>query len=111
MDSNTNQMDLDNLETTLKNSDSYVHDMLQFYEDGWDARGIDDRKSFEARLKANVVTTITYINEVIKVFTKNELKVDGAYIKLERPNSFTVLLSVPIETFLDKALYKVYEYT
>lgn len=111
MESNTKPMDVENLENTLKNSDSYVHDMLQFYEVGWDARGADDKKNFEARVKANVITTVTYINEVINEFTKNELKVDGAFIKLERPNSFAVLFSVPIETFISKSLYNIYQYT
>ncbi|MEO6977776.1 MAG: hypothetical protein ABI113_05330 [Mucilaginibacter sp.] len=103
-------MDLENLENTLKHSDSYVHDMLQFYGEGWDARGTDDKKNFEARLKANVITTITYISEVIDQFAKSKLKVEGAFIKLEKPNSLAVLFSVPIETFLDKALYSVYKY-
>ena len=102
---------MENLEDTLKNSDSYVNDMLKFYEVGWDARGIDDRKNFEARLKANVVTTVTYINEVIKEFNTLKLSVNEAYMKLENPNSLSVLFSVPNEVFLDKAIYSVYKHT
>jgi len=102
---------VEDLENTLKNSDTYVKDMLKFYEEGWDARGIDDKEKFQARVKANVITTLTYISEVIKQFNALNLHPKTAHIKLETPSSQTVLFSVPVEDFTNKELLKIYTYT
>ncbi len=105
---------MDILEATLKNSDEYVKDMLQFYEEGhsngWEARGTNDRNLFEARLKANVISTLTYVNEVIKVCDKVGIQILSAYIKLENPKSMQVLLSVPLADYLKKELRDVYKH-
>lgn len=107
-------LDVENLENTLKNSDDYVKDMLEFYDEGWnggwEARGADDLDKFKARLKANVVNTLTYISEIIKQFHAAELKPLAAYIKLENPKSQIVLISVSLEDYLKKELLPVYSY-
>lgn len=111
MEISSNSEEVDNLEQTLKNSDSYVHDMLKFYEEGWDARAVDDLEKFTSRLKANVVFTLTYINEVLAYFKELNLHPKTAHIKLQNPNSQAVLISVPVEDYLNKSLLQVYNKT
>ncbi|WP_165825380.1 hypothetical protein [Pedobacter yonginense] len=105
---NNQDFNIDNLEDSLKND---VDEMLSAYQTGWSERGIDDRKQFELRLKTNIANTINYIKEVISQFRKLELRVNGAFIKLERPNALSVILTVPIATFLDDKLLQVYSIT
>jgi|GEM_PF-3220290 len=111
MEIKQNIIEVENLENTLKNSDTYVHDMLKFYEEGWDARGHDDKEQFRNRLQANVITTLTYTNEILKYFI-NELKLKplSAHIKMENPNSQSVLISVPLDVYMNDDLLKVYKY-
>lgn len=111
MEANSKTVDVEDLEHTLKNSDSYVKDMLKFFEEGWDARGVDDKAKFEARIKANVVTTLTYTNEVIQQFFKLNLHPQSVHIKLENPNSQSVLFAVPKDDFMKKDLLKIYSFT
>ena len=111
MEIKQNIIEVENIENTLKNSDSYVHDMLKFYEEGWEARGVDDKERFEARIKANVINTLTYINEVLKYFKELNLHPQSAHIKLENPNSQTVLISVPLEDYVNLELLKIYNHT
>jgi hypothetical protein len=100
--------DIDNLEESFKND---VDAMLIAYETGWSERGLDDKRQFESRLKTNVDNTVNYIKEVISHFRKLELTVNGAFIKLERPNSLSVILTVPVQTFVDEKLLQVYSIT
>ncbi len=85
--------------------------MLLAYETGWSERGIDDKKNFESRVKVNVDNTINYIKEVIAYFRKLDLSVNGAYIKIERVNSLSVIITVPTETFMNENLLQVYSFT
>lgn len=105
----TNQdFNIENLEAALH---SDVDQMLMAYETGWSERGIDDKKKFEDRVKVNVDNTLNYVKEVISYFRKLSLPVNGAFMKLERANSLAVLLTVPVETFVDEKLLQVYSYT
>ena len=85
--------------------------MLLAYETGWTERGVDDRNKFNARVKVNVDNTLNYIKEVVNHFRKLELSLNGAFIKIERANSLSVLLTVPTDTFMDEKLLQVYSYT
>lgn len=106
---NINQdFNIENLEESFQND---VDAMLMAYESGWVERGIDDNKQFESRIKANVDNTINYIKEAIAYFNKLELKINGAFIKIERPNSLSALLTVPSTTFIDERLLQVYSFT
>jgi hypothetical protein len=111
MEIKQNIIEVENIENTLKKSDSYVHDMLKFYEEGWEARGIEDKEKFEGRIKANVINTLTYINEVLNYFKELNLHPKSAHIKLENPNSQTVLISVPLEDYINSELLKIYKHT
>jgi hypothetical protein len=105
----TNQeFNIDRLEDSLKGD---VDQMLLAYETGWSERGIDDQKQFEDRVKTNVNNTINYVKEVISHLRKLELVINGAYIKIERVNSLSVIITVPVETFLDEKLLQVYSFT
>ncbi len=97
--------DIDNLETALK---SDVDEMLMAYETGWTERGIDDKSKFQERVKLNVDNTLNYTKEVIAYFRKLKLSTNGAFIKLERANSLSVLITVPVETFMNEILLDVY---
>ena len=107
MDTNKD-FNIDHLEDSLK---SDVDGMLMAYETGWSERGIDDIRQFESRVKTNVSNTIDYIKEVVSYFRKLELKINGAYIKLERVNSLSVIITVPVETFIDEKLLQVYSFS
>ena len=85
-------------------------EILLAYESGWAERGIEDNKNFNFRIKANVENTVSYINEVITYFTKLKLAVNGAFIKIERANSLSVIITVPLNTFIDEGLLKIYSF-
>jgi len=105
----TNQdFNIDDLEESLQ---SDVNQMLLAYETGWTERGIDDKKKFQDRVKINVANTVDYIKQVVTQLRKLELSVNGAYIKLERANSLSVIITVPVNTFMDEKLLQVYSFT
>jgi hypothetical protein len=100
--------DINNLEASFK---SDVDEMLMAYETGWAERGIDDKNKFQARVKVNVDNTVNYTKEVVSYFRKLKLAINGAFIKLERTNSLSVLITVPVETFMNEMLLDVYSFT
>jgi hypothetical protein len=108
VETNQNNFNIDSLDDSL-NSD--VDLMLMAYETGWSERGIDDIRQFESRIKTNVNNTLNYIKEVVSHLRKLDLSINGAYIKIERVNSLSVIITVPIETFLDEKLLQVYSFT
>src|SRR3954467_6464809 len=99
---------VDQLEESLK---SDVNGMLMAYETGWIERGIDDKNKFEARVKVNVDNTVNYIKEVVSYLRKLELSLNGAFIKLERANALSVLITVPVDIFMNEKLLQVYSFT
>lgn len=107
MDSNQD-FNIDRIEDLLK---SDVDEMLLAYETSWSERGIEDIRQAESRLKTNINNTINYIKEAVSHFRKLDLKVNGAYIKIERVNSLSVIITVPVESFIDEKLLQVYSFT
>lgn len=99
---------VENFEDTLRTSDSYVQDMLNFYHEGWSARGEDDLIKIEKRVKANIVTTLIYTFELFHKFHSLQLIPTSAFIKLENPTSILVLFAVSNEDFVDRKLMEVY---
>lgn len=108
MRNKTGNLEINQLEASLK---SDVDQMLLAYETGWVERGADDKKKFQDRVKINVDNTVNYTKEVLSFFNKLKLSVNGAYIKLERANSLSVLLTVSSKTFMDEQLLNVYSFT
>lgn len=108
METNQNNFNVDDLEESLK---SDVSEMLLAYETGWSERGIDDKNKFEERVKLNVDNTVNYTKEVIGYFRKLDLPVNGAFIKIERANSLSVIITVPTKTFINEKLLQVYSFT
>ena len=106
---NTN-MNIQDLESTLQN-DSYINQMLEYFEIGWHERGIDDKKNFQSRIIANIDNTVTYTKRIVDEFKKLKLSVNGAYLKLERPNSLLVLITVPLDTLINEQLLEIYSFT
>ena len=107
MQSDQQKSDLDNLEASFK---SDVDEMLMAYETGWSERGIDDRNKFQERVKINIDNTINYTKEVVAHLKKLELSVNGAFVKIERANSLSVIISVPVATFMNELLLDVYSF-
>lgn len=108
MENNQSNLEINHLEASLK---SDVDQMLLAYETGWVERGVDDKKKFQDRVKINVDNTVNYTKEVFAFFHKMNLAVNGAYIKLERANSLSVLLTVPSQTFMNEQFLDVYSFT
>jgi hypothetical protein len=54
---------------------------------------------------------MTYVSEVLQYFKDLNLKPQSAHIKLENPNSQSVLISVPLDDYLNRDLLKVYTKT
>ena len=104
-------MDVENLEVSLTNSDDYVRDMLKHYETGWEERGIDDKQQFAKRLNANVVSTITYLNEILSSLSVEKLLPRGVFIRLENAYSLSVTISLSVEDFMSEKLRSIYKKT
>ena len=100
-----------NWENTLTKSDDYVKDMMSFFQEGWEARGVDDKNKIRERLKANVVTTLTYTNEVLSALLELGINPKAAYIKGESFVSLTVLISVSLEDYLNEKFLQIYKIT
>jgi hypothetical protein len=107
VETNHKNFDINSLEASFK---SDVDEMLMAYETGWTERGADDKKKFQGRIKVNIDNTINYVKEVVSYFRKLELSVNGAFIKIERANSLSVIITVPVTTFMDEALLNVYSF-
>lgn len=95
----------------IHESESYVKDMLSHFERGWHERGVDDQEKFNARMKANLGLTISYIKEVIGSLTKLAVKVKTPYIKLNSLSSHTVMITVGIDDYIKPEFSKIYSIT
>lgn len=100
-----------NWEDTLTNSDAYIKDMLAFYKEGWDARGVDDKKKKTERFKANVGSAIAYIKEVIFILNDKGIQFKSLYFKSETIATFSILISVSLDDYLSKNFLDIYSHT
>ncbi len=57
------------------------------------------------------MNTLTYLDEVNEVLDELDIPMLTAHIKMERPKYFSVLISVPLDDFIDPKLLTVYEKT
>ena len=48
---------------------------------------------------------------MISHFRRLQLALNGAFIKVERPNSFSVIMTVPSQTFVNENLLQIYSIT
>lgn len=96
---------VENFEDTLRTSDSYVHDMLS----GWSNRGEDDLSKFEKRVKANIVTTLTYTVELFNRSISEGISPKSIFLKLNNPTSIFVLLAVSDDDYISRKLSEIYK--
>ncbi len=92
----------------INDSDEYIKDMMSFYTNGWINRGEEDNKKIKDRIKANIVLTFTYVDEIINELAKMNLAANCVYLKMNSFINQTVLISVPIERYLDDEFPKIY---
>lgn len=109
MNTTLNTTNSQNWTDRISESDTFVKDMLSFFQEGWDARGVDDQTKIVERLRANVILTLTYIDEVISFLNKMNLKANKAFIRGESLVSQVILISVPLEDYLNPNFLKVYK--
>lgn len=95
----------------INESDDYIKDMMAFYKNGWVDRGEDDEQKIKDRIKANIVLTFTYVDEVLKELVKMRLTAKCVYLKIDSFVTQTVLITVPIEKYLDENFTKIYSVT
>jgi len=92
----------------INDSDDYIKDMMAFYNNGWIDRGEDDEKKIKDRIRANIVLTFTYVDEIITELAKMNLAANCVYLKINSFVKQTVLISVPIEKYLNDEFSKIY---
>jgi len=95
----------------INGTDTYVKDMLSFFNDGYEARGVDDQDKIKERLRAAVINSLTYTHEIISELGKLDIKPTKAYIKGVSLVSLTVLISVSIDDYLSDAFTQIYNST
>lgn len=100
---------VDNFEDTLRTSDSYVYDMLSFYQEGWSARGQDDLAKLEKRVKANLITTLTYMVELFNYALSLNINPLSVFLKLNNPTSIFVLFAVSDDDYVNRKLSEIYK--
>lgn len=101
-------IDANNWIDRINTSDNYIKDMLSFYSEGWDARGINDKKDVEDRVKANIMLTFTYIDEILDHLSKIKIYANSAFLKVNTLYLQTVLIAVPIDDYLKDEFSKIY---
>ncbi len=92
----------------INDSDDYIKDMMSFYNNGWIDRGEEDEKKIKDRIKANILLTFTYVDEILTELSKMKLPASCVYLKINTFVKQTVLISVPIEKYLDDNFSKIY---
>jgi hypothetical protein len=92
----------------INGTDTYVKDMLSFFQNGWDARGNDDQDKIKERLRANVINSLTYTHEIISELGKLDIKPTRAYIKGISVVSQSVLISISIDDYLSDKFTRIY---
>lgn len=97
-----------NWDTKISQSDEYVKDMLVYFAEGWDARGLDDSRKDQDRLRVNVVNTLTYIEQVNAALNDLNIQATASHIKANSFFSFTVLFLIPLESYLSEEFLNVY---
>jgi hypothetical protein len=97
-------------EESIARSDDYVKDMLSFFDEGWDARGADDKKKLQNRIKANIFTTFTYIEEIVELIRENSFTPKSVFAKMDNPTSAIVLLAVTLEDYVNPGFLQIYDY-
>lgn len=92
----------------INDSDDYIKDMMSFYKNGWSDRGEDDERKVKDRIKANIILTLNYVDEIITQLSKMNLDANCVYLKINTFVKQTVLISVPIEKYLDNNFSAIY---
>ncbi|MEJ2881526.1 hypothetical protein [Pedobacter sp. GR22-6] len=95
----------------INESDDYIKDMVGYFNEGWDARGEDDKQKIQDRIKANLVLTLTYVDEVLKELIKIGSTANAVFIKIDSFVSQTALLTIPIEKYLMDEFVEIYTVT
>ncbi|KIA92363.1 hypothetical protein OC25_16920 [Pedobacter kyungheensis] len=95
-------------EFSLKTGDAYYNDMMRFFGDGWEARGIDDKEKFENKIKANVNYTMGFIHELIKFAKLKDIELLGIFLKIENTHSQSVVFLVSLEDYVSGKLLDFY---
>jgi hypothetical protein len=95
----------------INDSDDYIKDMMAFYKNGWADRGEDDVKKAQDRVRANIVLTFTYVEEVLNELVKMKSAANCVYLKLESFVNQSVLITIPIEKYLNEDFTKIYSVT
>jgi len=108
METTSYPLSMDNIEDNIKNSDSFVAELIRSFDEGWAARGKDDLERYHDRLKANIMNTVTYLLEVFKYCTVINIYPVSAFVKIEDPQSMAVLLTVTMDNYLNRKLLKLH---
>lgn len=110
MTTSNTPIDSNNWIDRINSSDNYVKDMLSFFSEGWDARGEDDKKKLDDRVKANIVLTFTYIDEILEQLSKESILANSVFLKINSISSLTALIAVPIDDYLKDDFMKIYSF-
>ena len=106
----THKLPEQNLEDHLTNSDGYLKDILRAFDDGWDARGVDDTKQLHMKIKATVYQSLDNAVSVLEYIRSLGFEPVNMFGKMDRPSSMTILITVNLENYLNDSFSKVYDF-
>lgn len=92
----------------IKESDTYIKDMLGYFNEGWEARADDDQQKLELRIKANLLLTYNYVTRLLKELLNLKSTASSAFIKINNAVSQSVLITVPTEKYISDRFLNIY---
>jgi len=111
MVNNHNIQEVYNRELPIVNSDSYVEEMLSFFQEGWTERGKDEVEKSKEKFRKNVALSLNYTNDVIFELSKLDIQPVSIYIKAENVNSLIVLIVISQLNYICNNFNNIFEIT
>lgn len=108
--STTHKLPEQNLENHLEDSDGYLKDLLRAFDDGWDARGADDKKKVHMKIKATVYQSLDIAVDVLQHIQLLGFNPVNMFAKMDSPANMTFLITVNLEHYLDDQFSEVYDF-
>lgn len=101
----------ENWEITSPSERLYTQDhVIDAYLTGKKEALEQTEKLIVEKLKTNIDASGRYTNDILKNLKANSFNPIGAYLKINSWDSFSILLIIPEEEFLNSKIYSIYNY-